>query len=149
MADDPEILPPAAPTLPDPSAARVLVGRLVRSGAAPESLLVLIAGPLADAVATAAYYAGKAIAPGTIATYKADWTDVSQWVRRHEVDPAALPVHPVVVAAWLATFAPAMGRSALRGRVAAIAWHHRSLGQSWPSGHAAIRQTLAGIARAP
>ena len=143
-----EILPPAVPSRPDIGAARTLVGRLVRSGAAPESLLVLIAGPLADAVATAADYAGKAIAPGTVATYKADWADFSQWVRRHGVDPAALPVHPVVVAAWLATLAPAMGRSALRRRVAAIAWHHRSLGHAWQSGHAAIRQTLAGIARA-
>ena len=49
-----EILPPSAPSLPDPSAARALVGRLVRSGLAPESLLVLVVGPLADAVATAA-----------------------------------------------------------------------------------------------
>ena len=43
-----------------------------------------------------------------------------------------LPVHPVVVAAWLATLAPALGRSALRRRVAAIAWHHRSLGHVLP-----------------
>ena len=148
MADDPEILPPAAPSRLDAGAARALVSRLVRSGAAPESLLVLIEGPLADAVATAAEYAGKAIAPGTVATYRADWADFSEWAQQHGVDPAALPVHPVVVAAWLATLAPAMGHSALRRRVAAIAWHHRSLGHPWQSGHAAIRQTLAGIARA-
>ena len=148
MADDPEILPSSAPSLPAPAAARALVGRLVRSGAAPDSLLALIAGPLAEAVATAGDYAGKAIAPGTVETYKADWADFSRRARRHGVDPAGLPVHPVVVAAWLATLAPAMGRSALRRRVAAIAWHHRSFGHAWQSGHAAIRQTLAGIARA-
>ena len=67
-----EILPPPAPGRPDAGAARALVGRLVRSGAVPESLLVLVEGPLADAVATAADYASKAIAPGTVATYKAD-----------------------------------------------------------------------------
>ncbi len=93
----------------------------MRSGAALESLLALASGPLADAVATTADYAGKAIAPGTVATYKADWADFSQWARAHGVYPAALPVHPVVVAAWLATLAPAMGGSALRRRVAAIA----------------------------
>jgi integrase len=43
--------------------------------------------------------------------------------------------------------APAMGASALRRRVAAIAWHHRSLGHTWQAGHAAIRQTLSGIGR--
>jgi integrase len=56
-------------------------------------------------------------------------------------------VHPVVVAAWLATLGPSLGRSALRRRVAAIAWHHRSLGHAWQAGHAAIRQTLTGIGR--
>jgi integrase len=54
-------------------------------------------------------------------------------------------VHPVVVAAWLAT--PALGRSAPRRRIAAIAWHHRSLGHAWQAGHSAIRQTLTGIGR--
>ncbi len=104
-------------------------------------------GPLADAVATAADYAAQSIAPGTIETYKADWSDFAAWARGQGADPAVLPVHPVIVAAWLAILAPSLGRSALRRRVAAVAWHHRSLGQSWPSGHAAIRQTLAGIAR--
>ena len=56
-------------------------------------------------------------------------------------------MHPVVVGAGLATLAPAIGRSALRRRVAAIAWHHRSTGHSWQAGHAAIRQTLTGIGR--
>ena len=49
--------------------------------------------------------------------------------------------------ARFATLAPPIGRSALRRRVAAIAWHHRSAGHSWQAGHAAIRQTLTGISR--
>ncbi|HEY3846803.1 MAG TPA: hypothetical protein VGL95_06790 [Acetobacteraceae bacterium] len=100
-----EIFPPAAPLRPDAGAARALVGRLVRGGVVSADLLRLIEGPLAAAVATAADYAAKAIAPGTIATYKGDWSDFSGWARRHEVDPTVLPVHPVVVAAWLATLA--------------------------------------------
>jgi len=141
------ILPPVVRSQPDTSAARALVGRLVRGGELSPDLLTLIDGPLADAVSKAADYAGKAIAPRTIETYKGDWTDFSQWARQKAVDPTRLPVHPVVVAAWLASLASSLGRSALRRRVAAIAWHHRSLGHAWHSGHAAIRQTLAGIGR--
>ena len=96
----------------------------------------------------AADYAGKSIAPGTVATYKGDWSDFTRWARRNGVDPTVLPVHPVVVAAWLATLGASLGRSALRRRIAAIAWHHRSLGHAWQAGHAAIRQTLTGIGRA-
>jgi integrase len=140
-----EILPPAAQ--PDVSAAKALVGRLIRGGDVSPELLTLVDGPLADAVSKAADYAGKSIAPGTIATYKGDWSDFSRWARGQGVDPTILPVHPVVVAAWLATLAPTLGRSALRRRIAAIAWHHRNLGHAWQGEHTAIRQTLSGIAR--
>jgi integrase len=145
---EPAILPPAAASPLDTGAARRLVARLVRSGTVPEDLLALVDGKLAEAVATAADYAAQAIAPQTVATYQADWAEFAAWARAQGVDPTALPVHPVVVAAWLATLAPKMGRSALRRRLAAIAWHHRSRGQAWASGHGAIRATLAGIARA-
>lgn len=141
------VLPPAARSRPD-AAARALVGRLVRGGDISPALLTLVDGTLAAAVSRAADYAGKAIAPGTVATYKADWAGFAQWARQNGVDPAILPVHPVVVAAWLATLAPLLGRSALSRRIAAIAWHHRSLGHTWHAGHAAIRQTLSGICRA-
>lgn len=140
-----EVLPPAA--RPDARAARALVGRLVRGGDIAPELLALVDGKLAEAVATAADYAGKAIAPGTVATYQGDWSEFSRWVRQQGVDPTILPVHPVVVAAWLATLAPSLGQSTLRRRVAAIAWHHRSRGHAWQAGHAAIRQTLTGIGR--
>jgi integrase len=140
-----EIPPPAA--RPDATAVRAVIGRLMRGGAIPPDLLTLVDGPLADAVSKAADYAGKSIAPGTLATYKGDWIGFAQWARQQGVDPTLLPVHPVVVAAWLATLAPSLGRSALCRRIAAIAWHHRSLGHAWQAGHAAIRQTLSGIGR--
>ena len=146
MADPPARLPVPAPSLPDAGATRALVGRLVRGGMGRRTA-ALIDGPLATAVSKAADYAGKSIAPGKIATYKGDWADFSRWARQHGVDPTVLPVHPVEVAAWLAMLAPAMGPSALRRRVAAIAWHHRSRGQVFSSGHAAIRDTLSGIRR--
>ena len=141
-----EILP-LAPTSRPNGAAKALVGRLVRGGDISADLLQLVDGPLADAVSKAADYAGKAIASGTVATYKADWADFARWARQNGVDPTILPVHPVVVAAWLATLAPTLGASTLPRRVAAIAWHHRSLGHTWQAGHAAIRQTLTGISR--
>jgi hypothetical protein len=50
------------------SAARV--GRLLRGGDISPELLTLVDGPLADAVSKAADYAGKSIAPGTVATYR-------------------------------------------------------------------------------
>jgi integrase len=142
-----EILPPVAQSQPDVDATRALVGRLVRGGEISPELLTLVEGPLAVAVSKAADYAGKSIAPGTVATYKGDWSDFSRWARGQGVNPTILPVHPVVVAAWLATLAPSLGRSALRRRIAAIAWHHRNLGHPWQAGHAAIRHTLIGISR--
>jgi len=142
-----EILPPAIPSRPETASARSLIGRLVRGGDISPNLLTLVDGPLADAVSKAADYAGKAIAPKTVETYRGDWADFARWARQNGVDPTILPVHPVVVAAWLATLAPTIGRSALRRRVAAIAWHHRSCGHVWEAGHAAIRQTLTGIGR--
>jgi hypothetical protein len=63
-----EILPPAAPSRPDANATRALVGRLVRGGEISAELLTLVDGKLAEAVSKAADYAGKAIAPGTVAT---------------------------------------------------------------------------------
>ena len=144
---EPVILPPAVRLRPDANAARALVGRLVHGGDVSPELLTLVDGPLADALSKAADYVGKSIAPGTVATYRGDWSDFAQWARGNGVDPTVLPIHPVVVAAWLAMMAPAMGASALRRRVAAIAWHHRSLGHTWQAGHAAIRQTLSGIGR--
>lgn len=72
MADAPDILSPVIPARPDAQTARALIARLVRGGVVSPDLLALLEGPLAQAVATAAEYAAKAIAPGTVATYKGD-----------------------------------------------------------------------------
>jgi integrase len=95
----------------------------------------------------AADYASDAISERTEAAYKLDWIDFSTWCRTHGVDPNALPIHPVIVAAFLGTLGAAIGRSALRRRVAAIAYHHRRHGHVWAASHPAIRETLTGIAR--
>ena len=149
MTDEPAILPPVTPTpaTPGSETAQALLARLARRSSIPDDVLALVDGPLAAAVGAAADYAAKAITPQTVATYQADWSDFASWARQHGVDPAILPIHPVIIAAWLATLAPKIGRSALRRRVAAIAYHHRSRGQAWQSSHMAIRQTLAGIVR--
>ena len=106
-----EILPPEVLSRLNASAARTLIGRLVRGGDISPELLTLVDGPLADAVSRAADYAGKSIAPGTVATYKGDWSDFARWARANGVDPTVLPIHPVVVAAWLLD---ALGHGVLR-----------------------------------
>ncbi len=58
-----------------------------------------------------------------------------------------LPIHPVLVAAYLASLAGTLGRSALNGRLAAIAHEHRRRGLAWNAGHPAIRETLQGVGR--
>ena len=54
----------------------------------------------------------------------------------------------MLVAAYIASLAGRIGKIALRGRLAAIAYHHRRRGQTWltwSGGHPAIRETLACI----
>jgi len=147
-------LPPAAPTQTLPSAGEdaprdpaASARRLARAQPVPEALLAALDGPLGDAVATAASYAGDAISAKTRAKYAGDWAEFAEWCRQQTIDPAALPMHPVLVAAWLAGLAPSVGRSALRRRVAAIVYHHRRRGHVWSAQHPAIRETLSGIAR--
>jgi integrase len=145
-----DILPPESqsPTpAVDQATAVAIVQRLSRSQAIPEALERILHGPLAAAVAVAADYAGDAISERTEAAYKLDWIDFAAWCRTHGVDPSALPIHPVVVAAFLGTLGAAIGRSALRRRIAAIAYHHRRHGHVWAASHPAIRETLTGIAR--
>ena len=106
MTEDPVILPPVPPApsasgVPGSETAQALLARLARHGTIPDDVLALVDGPLA-----AADYAAKAITPQTVATYQADWSDFATWARQHGVDPTILPIHPVVIAAWLATLAP-------------------------------------------
>ena len=89
-----------------------------------------------------------AIAPATRAAYIRDWDAFVSWCQEHGADLNTLPADPVLVAAYIATLAGTIGISAMRGRLAAIAYHHRRRGLIWPGAHPAIRETLASIGRA-
>ncbi len=148
-----EILPPEAPASvaggPQPaSQALALINRLARAQPPSADLQALLEGPLRDAVAAAADYAGDAISDATRSAYLRDWAEFSTWCRASGADPHDLPVNAVLVAAWLATLATTHGRSALGRRVAAIAWHHRRRGSLFTAAHPVIRETLSGIRRA-
>ena len=131
----------------NPAQALAVVRRLARTQHLPAELLAVLDGKLADAVAVAADYASDAISEATRAAYVGDWTEFAAWCRTQHVDPTALPIHPVLVAAYLAGLAGKIGRSALRRRVAAIVYHHRRRGLVWSAQHPAIRETLSGIGR--
>lgn len=128
-------------------AALALVKRLARTHPPSADLQALLEGPLRDAVAAAAGYAGDAICDATRNAYLRDWAEFSTWCRTNGADPNELPVNPVLVAAWLATLAGTHGRSALGRRVAAIAYHHRRRGILFTAAHPVIRETLSGISR--
>jgi hypothetical protein len=138
-----EAAPVAAASAEDVGAENALavVRRLARTQQLPAELIAVLDGPLADAVAVAANYAGDAITATTRAAYLADWAEFAARCRAQQVDPTALPIHRVLVAAYLATLAGKIGRSALRRRVAAIVYHHRRRGLVWSSQQVAIRET--------
>ena len=139
------MLPPTAPAAHADAVA--VVQRLARAHVVPEALLAALDGPLGGAIANAGEYAGRALSEATKRAYGRDWFHFADWCRQQAVDPAALPVHPVLVAAYLASLASTIGRSALNGRLAAIAHEHRRRGLAWNAGHPAIRETLQGVAR--
>ncbi len=151
-----DILPPAAPekderpaaATPDTGRALAVVSRLARAHPISDELRGLLEGKLGEAVSAAADFAGDAIAPATRAAYIRDWDVFATWCREQGADSNDLPTHPVLVAAYIASLAGTIGRSALRGRLAAIGYHHRRRGLTWSGAHPAIRETLAGIARA-
>ena len=148
-----EILPSAASFAADaPDAARAaasaagVVRRLARTQALPDSVLAALQGPLGEAIASAGDYATGSLSDATRRAYTRDWWHFADWCRAQGVEPA-LPVHPVLVAAYLASLADTLGRSALNGRLAAIAHAHRQQGHPWTPGHNAIRETLRGVGR--
>ena len=148
-----EILPPQAPASvaggPQlESQALALIKRLARTHPPSAELQALLDGPLREAVAAAADYAGDAISDATRTAYLRDWAEFAAWCRANGADPTDLPVNPVLVAAWLATLAGTHGRSALGRRVAAVAYHHRRRGSLFTAAHPVIRETLSGIRRA-
>ncbi len=149
MDDDPlsgDILPPDAP-LAVPSARSAALVRRISRGASSTDLQGLLHGPIGEAVAEAAGYADDAIAESTRAAYGQAWHHFADWCRGKEVDPDALPLNPVLVAAYLSTLAKTHGASALRSRVAAIAYHHRRRGFVFLPTHPVLRETLSGIRR--
>jgi integrase len=113
------------------------------AGQLPADALALLAGPVGQAVAQAAGYAGQALADNTRRAYASDWKAFSAWCRDGGV--SALPAEPVVIAGHLASRAKTLGRSGLKRRLAAIAHMHRQAGHPWQPGHPAIRATLRGI----
>ena len=145
-----EVLPPDGQPATDPATtarAVAVIARLARIDPKSEALRRLSEGLLGAAVEAAAGYARDALSPATQAAYLRDWDAFAAWCAEREVDPGELPIDPVVVAGYLASLAKTHGGSALRGRVAAIAYHHRRRGFAFPSTHPVIRETLSGIGR--
>lgn len=141
-----DILPPDAPPAA-PSARSAALARRMSRGVPAADLQALLHGPIGDAVAEAAGYADDAIAHATRAAYAQAWAHFSEWCRAKGVDPDVLPLNPVLVAAYLSALAKTHGPSALRGRVAAIAYHHRRRGFLFQPAHPVLRETLGGIRR--
>jgi integrase len=112
----------------------------------PDALLALLRGPLDEAVAAAAPSAGGPLASATQRAYERDWDGFADWCRSQGADPDDLPIHPVLLAAWVASLGPKITRSALNARIAAIAYAHRRRGHRWVADQPAIREILRGIA---
>lgn len=149
MDDEPlagDILPPEAPPSA-PSTQSAALARRISRGTPSADLQALLHGPIGEAVAEAAGYADDAIAESTRAAYGQAWHHFADWCRAKEVDPDALPLNPVLVAAYLSALAKTHGASALRSRVAAIAYHHRRRGFVFLPTHPVLRETLSGIRR--
>ncbi len=141
-----DIPPPDAPSTPLSDRSLALVRRISRGGSSA-GLQNLVHGAIGEAVAEAASYADAAISETTRAAYLQAWAHFDAWCRSKDVDPDALPLDPVLVAAYLGALAKSHGISALRGRVAAIAYHHRRRGFLFVPTHPVLRETLSGIRR--
>ena len=125
----------------------IAVRLLARTQLVPAALITALDGPMGDAAATTALATGRVLSDATKQAYRRDWVHFADWARQQAVDPTAVPIHPVLVAAYLASLAGTLGPSALNGRLAAIAHEHRRRGAMWNAGHPAIRETLRGIER--
>ena len=120
------------------ASALAIVGRMAPASPASKEMLALLSGPLGQAIETAATFADGRLAASTRRAYERDWRGFAEWCRSQKVDPTALPVHPVLVAAYLASLVPALGKSGLQARLAAIAHHHHEKGHLWSARHPAI-----------
>ncbi len=95
--------------------------------------------------ATAAAYAGAALAPATSRAYRAQLRGFEAWCGTRGL--TALPASPTLVANHLAELAPQHAYSTLTLRLAAIIRAHRVLGLAFDGADASLRATLAGIGR--
>ena len=129
--------------LPRPQPALPTALLRAAAGQAPADVLAMLAGPVGEAVAKAATYAGRALSENTRRAYESDWNAFAAWCRAGGVAP--LPASPLVVAGHLASLAGQLGRSGLRRRLAGIAEMHRRTGNPWEGSHPAIAATLRGI----
>lgn len=119
-----------------------------------DDVSVAVPPQLSDAVATriAASMAASRSA-GTLKAYTSAWRRFEDWCQAG--GHAALPAHPVTVAAYLVeasdTFTPdgerAFAPATLSKWTAAIAHTHRTSGHISPTDHEAVRATLSGIRR--
>ena len=141
------ILPPHAEQPANESRALAVVRRLARDQSIAPALELALAGTLGEAVRTASEFAAGAVSDSTKAIYERDWQHFAAWCVDQGIDAGDLPIHPVVIAAYIGSQAASLGRSALNVRVAAIAYEHRRRGHTWTARHPAIRDTLAGVRR--
>jgi integrase len=149
MTDDRPLASDGSSDVPASSQASALaiLGRMAPASPASEEMLALLSGPLGQAIETAATFADGRLAASTRRAYERDWRGCAEWCQTQKVDPTALPVHPVLVAAFLASLVPALGKNGLQARLAAIVHHHHEKGHLWSARHPAITGTLQGILR--
>ncbi|MDX5311864.1 MAG: integrase, partial [Rhodococcus sp. (in: high G+C Gram-positive bacteria)] len=106
-----------------------------------------------DTAARIAESVASARAAGTRRTYASAWRAFATWCARE--GHAALPAHPVTVAAYLVACADTVTEAGQRAyapatlahRLAAIAHHHRRTGHPSPTGDDLVRATMSGIRR--
>ncbi|WP_350247662.1 tyrosine-type recombinase/integrase [Rhodococcus sp. D-6] len=122
------------PTLSDPAAPSV--------PALPAETLTQVAGT-----------AGRSRSESTRRNYAADWARFTAWCTRE--GHAALPAHPLTVAAYLLSAAATVTEAGERAYspatlarwVAGIGYHHRRAGHPAPGSDELVTATLSGIRR--
>ena len=100
-----------------PSGQPTLSTALLRAAAeqSPAAVLAVLTGPVGEAVAEAARYAGRALADNTRRAYATDWSLFSAWCQAGGVSP--LPAEPLVIA-WICRSAVSTGRPRRRRALA-------------------------------
>ena len=83
------------------SRALAVVRRLARDQSIAPALELALAGSLGQAVRTASEFAAGAVSDATKAIYERDWQHFAAWCREQGIDAGELPIHPVVIAAYI------------------------------------------------